>query len=179
MGSKAVQDSIERPTKAPKTHLKNSKTLKKRDLEINPDFNSYWTNFGTILESILGTKTLQKREPVFGLHLQILSKNILFFKVFGIHGRPGKNRKDLGRNLPPFRPRWPQDSPKKPKGDPKMGRGGPRRHRTAPRSAEMAQLDLMLKLALGEDKQKQEPLGAPRKRRRNKPQFAGPWAKAC
>ena len=59
-GSKAVQDSLGRPKKAPKRHLKSSKTLKKQNLKINRIFTNCWTAFGAICWSKSAQKGDQK-----------------------------------------------------------------------------------------------------------------------
>ena len=56
-GSKAVQDSLGRPKKAPKRHLKSSKGFKKVDPRIAPILATFWTSFWLILGSILKPKT--------------------------------------------------------------------------------------------------------------------------
>ena len=52
-GAKAVQDSLERPKKAPKRHLKSSKGFKKVDPKMEPILATVLTSFGPILGSIL------------------------------------------------------------------------------------------------------------------------------
>ena len=59
-GSKAVQDSFGRPKKAPKRHLKSSKTSKNRGPKMDLIFTNLLTTFGAILGSILGSKSAQK-----------------------------------------------------------------------------------------------------------------------
>ena len=57
-GAKAVQDSLERPKKAPKRHLKSSKGFKKVDPKMEPILATFWISFGLILGSILKQKTI-------------------------------------------------------------------------------------------------------------------------
>ena len=59
-GSKAVQDSLRRPKKAPKRHLKSSKTSKNRGPKVDLILTNCGTTFGAILESILESKSAQK-----------------------------------------------------------------------------------------------------------------------
>jgi len=56
-GAKAVQDSLERPKKAPKRHLKSSKGFKKVDPIMEPILATFWISFGLILGTILEPKT--------------------------------------------------------------------------------------------------------------------------
>ena len=55
--SKAVQDSLGRPKKAPKRHLKSSKGFKKVDPKMEPILTTYWTTFGALLGPILEPKS--------------------------------------------------------------------------------------------------------------------------
>ena len=52
--SKAVQDSLGRPKKAPKRRLKSSKGFKKVDPKIEPILITFWITFGALLGPILG-----------------------------------------------------------------------------------------------------------------------------
>ena len=54
--SKAVQDSLGRPKKAPKRRLKSSKGFKKVDPKMEPILITFWITFGGLLGLILGLK---------------------------------------------------------------------------------------------------------------------------
>ena len=60
LGSKAVQDSLGRPKKTPKRHLKSSKTWKNRGPKKDLKFTNFWITLGAILGSILGSTSAQK-----------------------------------------------------------------------------------------------------------------------
>ena len=66
LGSKAVQDSLGRPKKAPKRHLNGSKTSNKKDLEIDQMFTNLLANFG----DHFGVEIGSKREPKMGTVLE-------------------------------------------------------------------------------------------------------------
>ena len=55
--SKAAQDSLGRPKKAPKRRLKSSKGFKKVDPKMEPILTTFWTTFGALLEPILEPKS--------------------------------------------------------------------------------------------------------------------------
>ena len=56
-GSKAVQDSLGRPKKAPKRRLKSSKGFKKEDPQMQQILAIFWTTVGALLELILRPKS--------------------------------------------------------------------------------------------------------------------------
>ena len=56
-GAKAVQDSLERPKKAPKRHLKSSKGFKQVDPKMEPILTTCLNTFGALLGSIPGLKS--------------------------------------------------------------------------------------------------------------------------
>ena len=58
--SKAVQDSLGRPKKAPKRRLKSSKGFKKVDPKMEPILTTFWTTFGALLELMLEPKSAPK-----------------------------------------------------------------------------------------------------------------------
>ena len=58
--SKAVQDSLGRPKKAPKRRLKSSKGFKKVDPKIEQSLIIFWISFGALLGPILGQNRFQK-----------------------------------------------------------------------------------------------------------------------
>ena len=55
--SKAAQDSLGRPKKASKRHLKSSKGFKKVDPKMEPILTICWTTFGLLLRHILVLKS--------------------------------------------------------------------------------------------------------------------------
>ena len=55
--SKAVQDSLGRPKKAPERRLKSSKGFKKVDPKMEPILITFWITFGALLGLILGPKS--------------------------------------------------------------------------------------------------------------------------
>ena len=58
--SKAVQDSLGRPKKAPKRRLTSSKGFKQVDPKMEPILATFWTTFGALLGPILGPKSAPK-----------------------------------------------------------------------------------------------------------------------
>ena len=64
--SKAVQDSLGRPKKAPKRRLKSSKGFKKVDPKMETILATFWTTFGALLDLILGPKSAPERGPKMG-----------------------------------------------------------------------------------------------------------------
>ena len=61
--SKAIQDSLGRPKKAPKRRLKSSKGFKKVDPKMEPILTTFWTTFGVLLGPIPGPKSAPKGNP--------------------------------------------------------------------------------------------------------------------
>ena len=55
--SKAVQDSLGRPKKAPKRRLKSSKGFEKVHPKMEPILTTFWITFVALLGSILGLKS--------------------------------------------------------------------------------------------------------------------------
>ena len=62
-GPEASQERLQRPMKAPKRHPKSSKTSKTKDPKMNPKNINLLTNFGPILEAILGPEWAPKLVP--------------------------------------------------------------------------------------------------------------------
>ena len=65
-GSKAVQDSLGRPKKAPKRRLKSSKGFKKVDPKIEPILATFWTTSAALVGPIFGAQNCSRRGPKMG-----------------------------------------------------------------------------------------------------------------